>query len=95
MILQKNLIGNDIMTKLPTRLRRNPILRKLIQETRLSVYDLVQPVFVTHSNKKTKITSMPGQHHIPLNKIVQQIGTPNSSEPNRLDQAFACVLNFV
>ena len=41
MILQKDLKGNSIMSKLPTRLRRNPILRDLVQETQLSINDLV------------------------------------------------------
>ena len=61
------------MSKLPTRLRRNPILRQLVQETQLSINDLVQPIFVTYSNKKTQITSMPGQYHIPFNKIEKEI----------------------
>ena len=54
------------MSKLPTRLRRHPILRQLVQETHLLISDLVQPIFVTCSNEKTEIVSMPGQYHIPL-----------------------------
>jgi len=61
------------MSKLPTRLRRNPILRRLVQETELSINDLVQPIFVTYSNEKTEILSMPGQYHIPLDIIEKEI----------------------
>ena len=61
------------MSQLPTRLRRNSILRKLVQETRLSRHDLVQPIFVTCSSKKTEIISMPNQYHIPLNIIEKEI----------------------
>ena len=61
------------MSKLPTRLRRNPVLRQLVEETQLSINDLVQPVFVTSSNKKTEILSMPGQYHIPLDIIEEEI----------------------
>ena len=61
------------MSKLPTRLRRNPILRQLVQETHLSINDLVQPIFVTYSKKKTEILSMPGQCHIPLDIIEKEV----------------------
>jgi len=61
------------MSKLPTRLRRNPALRQLVEETQLSINDLVQPIFVTSSNKKTEILSMPGQYHIPLDIIEEEI----------------------
>ena len=61
------------MSRLPTRLRRNPIFRQLVQETQLSINDLVQPVFVTYNNKKTEILSMPGQYHIPLEIIEKEI----------------------
>jgi len=61
------------MSKLPTRLRRNPILRQLVQETHLSISDLVQPIFVTYSNEKTEILSMPGQYHIPLDIIEKEV----------------------
>ena len=61
------------MSRLPTRLRRNPILRQLVQETQLSINDLVQPIFVTYSDKKTEIISMPGQYHIPLDIIEKEI----------------------
>ena len=61
------------MSKLPTRIRRNSILRQLVKETELSINDLVQPIFVTHSNEKTEILSMPGQYHIPLDIIEEGI----------------------
>ena len=42
------------MSKLPTRLRRNPILRDLVQETQLSINDLVQPILLLIVIKKLK-----------------------------------------
>jgi len=44
----------------PRRLRKNENLRRMIRENKLSVDDLVCPLFVTHgSGVKTPIPSMP------------------------------------
>lgn len=43
------------------RLRSTPLLRKMVQETKLSVSDLIYPLFVTHGRGiRREITSMPG-----------------------------------
>lgn len=43
------------------RLRSTPLLRKMVQETELSVSDLIYPLFVTHGRGiRREITSMPG-----------------------------------
>ena len=52
----------------PRRMRENPALRHLIQETRLSPGQLVAPLFVTAGNRRRElIPSMPGvfRHSIP------------------------------
>ncbi|MBH1989282.1 MAG: porphobilinogen synthase [Myxococcaceae bacterium] len=50
----------------PTRLRNSPTLRSLVQETRLSVHDLILPIFVREEGPKKAISSMPGhfQHNL-------------------------------
>lgn len=43
------------------RLRGNETIRRLVRETRLSVDDLIMPIFLIHGrDKKEPITSMPG-----------------------------------
>jgi porphobilinogen synthase len=54
------------------RLRRKETLRRLIRETRLSTDGLVYPMFVVPGKGvKTEITSMPGQHHLSVDKAVE------------------------
>jgi porphobilinogen synthase len=56
------------------RLRRTPAIRDLLQETRLSVRDLVCPVFVQEGIKEPKeIEMMPGIFRIPLENLVKSI----------------------
>ena len=57
----------------PDRLRKNPSIRALIRETRLSVEQIIRPIFVTSKSEKVEIPSMPGQFHFPLDKIEQTI----------------------
>lgn len=55
----------------PRRLRKNENLRRMIRENRLSVDDLVCPLFVTHgSGVKTPIASMPGQFQLSVDALV-------------------------
>jgi len=55
----------------PRRLRKNENLRRMIRETRLSVDDLVCPLFVTHgSGVKTPIDSMPGQFQLSIDHLI-------------------------
>jgi porphobilinogen synthase len=61
------------MTNLPTRLRQNSTIRNLVQETQLTLNDLIQPIFVTGNSEKSEIKSMPGQFYIPLNKVTEEI----------------------
>ena len=57
----------------PSRLRRTVSLRNIVRETRLSVDDLIRPIFVTHLNKCLEIESMPGQFQFTLNEIEKTI----------------------
>ncbi len=55
------------------RLRKNENFRRLIRETRLSVDDLVYPLFaVTGKSVKKPITSMPGQFQLSVDYIVKE-----------------------
>jgi porphobilinogen synthase len=55
------------------RMRRNRKYdwsRRLVKENQISVNDLILPIFVTDSDNKTPITSMPGVYRIPVNEVV-------------------------
>lgn len=52
------------------RLRRTPALRALVRETRLSVQQLVYPMFVVPgSGVESEIASLPGQFHWSVDRI--------------------------
>jgi porphobilinogen synthase len=56
------------------RLRSSAALRSLVKETRLSVQDLIYPIFVTHgSGVKEEIPSMPGVYHLSLDLLREEI----------------------
>jgi porphobilinogen synthase len=55
------------------RLRKNENFRRLIRETKLSVDDLVYPLFaVQGKNFKKPISSMPGQFQLSVDNIVKE-----------------------
>ena len=59
-----------------TRMRRNRQTnwsRRLIEENRLSVNDLILPIFITDGDKKTVINSMPGVYRIPITQIIETV----------------------
>jgi porphobilinogen synthase len=59
----------------PRRLRRNENLRRLVRETKLSVDDLVYPLFVTFGKKvKKPIASMPGNFQMSIDHLVGEVG---------------------
>ncbi len=59
----------------PRRLRRTEGLRSLVRETRLSVEDLIYPMFVTHGQKvRNPIPSMPGVFQLSVDEIVREAG---------------------
>jgi len=58
----------------PRRLRRNSNLRELIAETKLSVDDLIYPMFVMPGkNKKVPISSMPGIYKQSIDNLIKEI----------------------
>ena len=58
----------------PRRLRKSPAIRQMVRETTLTVKDFITPLFVRHGqNKKEPITSMPGQYHFSVDRIVQEV----------------------
>jgi porphobilinogen synthase len=58
----------------PRRLRKNENFRRMIRETRLSVDDLVFPLFVTTGkNVKKPIGAMPGNYQMSVDHIVREV----------------------
>ena len=56
------------------RLRKTPAIRDLLQETHLSVKDLVSPIFVQERiTKRETIQSMPGIERIPPSEIIDEV----------------------
>lgn len=57
----------------PRRLRHNKNIRRMVQETHLSVNDLIFPLFVVDGKKVRKpIKSMPGQFQLSIDYLVQE-----------------------
>ncbi len=68
------------MSSFPTtrmrRLRASPALRRMVVETRLSVDDLIYPLFVTHGrNVQAEIPPMPGICQLSLDRLLPEIGS--------------------
>ncbi|MEL6815811.1 MAG: porphobilinogen synthase [Cyanobacteria bacterium J06598_3] len=58
----------------PRRLRRTDGLRRMVQEARLTINDLIYPVFVMEgSNLKEEITSMPGCYRYSLDLLLSEV----------------------
>jgi len=58
----------------PRRLRKNENFRRMIRETKLSVDDLVYPLFVTFGkNVKKPINSMPGHFQMSVDYLIKEI----------------------
>jgi porphobilinogen synthase len=57
------------------RLRQHEALRRMVRETRLSVADLIYPLFVTEGkDQRHEITSMPGQFRLSVDLLVKEAG---------------------
>ncbi len=62
------------LTRRPRRLRRTPALRRMVQETQLSVNDLIYPVFVMEGeNLKEEIPSMPECYRYTLDLLLKEV----------------------
>ena len=56
----------------PRRLRRNPTLRRMVRETRLSPADLIYPLFVDETlDERRPVGSMPGVDRLPLKDVAE------------------------
>jgi porphobilinogen synthase len=67
------------ITTFPTvrlrRLRKNSAIRELLQETRISVMDLICPIFIEEGIAKPQsIISMPDIQRLPLSSVVKEVG---------------------
>jgi porphobilinogen synthase len=57
----------------PRRLRRTPELRRLVQETRLSVDDLIYPLFVCPGEGvRREVSSMPGVFTLSIDQLIEE-----------------------
>jgi porphobilinogen synthase len=62
------------ITKRPRRLRRNPSIRSLVSETKLTVDDLIYPMFVMEGeHQRVEIGSMPGCYRYTLDLLLAEI----------------------
>lgn len=56
------------------RLRMNPILRKMLEETSITINDLIYPLFVVPgSSIKKEIPSMPGVFHFSIDTVIEEV----------------------
>ncbi|STX52043.1 delta-aminolevulinic acid dehydratases (porphobilinogen synthase) [Legionella busanensis] len=56
------------------RLRRTPLIRALVQETRLHPQQFIAPIFIDETiNTKREIISMPGQFCLPISDLTEEI----------------------
>lgn len=57
------------------RLRESPALRRMAQETQLSVSDFIYPIFVTHGRDvRHEIEPMPGMYQLSLDHLITEVG---------------------
>ncbi len=57
------------------RLRESPALRRMVQETQLSVSDFMYPMFVTHGRDvRNEIEPMPGIFQLSLDHLMAEVG---------------------
>ena len=62
------------LTERPRRLRSNPVLRKMVRETRMDKSSLVYPMFVMEGeNRKEEIPSMPGQYRYTIDRMGEKL----------------------
>lgn len=55
------------------RLRRNEGLRRMVRESRLSVDDLIYPLFVVHGKGiKKEIEPLPGNYHLSVDRLEEE-----------------------
>ena len=59
----------------PRRLRRTPVIRDMVRETRLHPSDFIYPLFVrSGTGVKSEISAMPGNFHFSVDRLVEEAG---------------------
>jgi len=67
------------LTSRPRRLRRTPLLRQMVQETRLSPDDFIYPLFIRHGQDiQQPIRSMPGLFQWSIDRVVSEARSASS-----------------
>ena len=57
----------------PRRLRKNEMIRRMVRETKLSLDDLIYPLFVVEGNKiKNEVPSMPNVYQMSVDVVVNE-----------------------
>src|ERR1043166_5388311 len=71
---QKSKATNSELTERPRRLRKNPIIREMVAETRLSKDMFIYPYFVTKGkNVVQPIEAMPGISRFSVDELVKDV----------------------
>ncbi|HEY7414422.1 MAG TPA: hypothetical protein VH593_04460, partial [Ktedonobacteraceae bacterium] len=66
--------GESFPVRRLRRLRRTETLRRMVRETRLSVDQLIYPLFIAETVRQPQeIASMPGQYQWPLDELEREI----------------------
>lgn len=56
------------------RLRKNPVIRNMVKETRIDLDDLIYPLFLVEgSDIKREISSMKGVYHFSVDKVIEEV----------------------
>ena len=56
------------------RLRKNPIIRSMVRETKLSIDDFIYPLFIVEGeNVKKEISSMKGVYHFSVDMVLDEV----------------------
>ncbi len=65
---------NNYLRTRPRRLRYNPIIRSMVQNTRLHIDNFILPLFIKHgTNVKVAIPGMPGHYQISIDNLEAEI----------------------
>lgn len=61
-------------TRRMRRLRRNEGIRRMVRESRLSVDDLIFPLFIVHGQGiKKEIEALPGNYHLSVDRLGEEV----------------------
>src|SRR5688572_13870123 len=64
----------DFLSQRPRRNRKTEVIRAMVEETRVTVNDLIFPLFLIEGeNKKTEVASMPGIFRLSVDLMLKEI----------------------